>query len=333
MDARYDRYDLFPPIEPYDSGMLALDDLHTMYWEVSGNPRGVPVVFLHGGPGGGCSPEHRRFFDPAFFRIVLLDQRGSGNSTPVGETIANTTQHLVADLERLRGLLRVRRWLVFGGSWGSTLALAYGQAHPDRCLGFVLRGVFLGRRSEIAWFFGGLRNVFPDAWRRLAEMLPAAERDDILRGYLRRLFDPDPRVHLPFARAWSEYEGTCSTLLPNAAMVRHFSDEALGLARLEAHYFVHDCFLAPDALLTQLHRIVHLPAAIIQGRYDMVCPIINADELARAWPSARYVVVPDAGHSVWEPSVRATVVREVELFKQRLDLAAVLAEARLPARR
>ncbi|MCS7102178.1 MAG: prolyl aminopeptidase, partial [Burkholderiaceae bacterium] len=260
-------------------------------------------------------PEHRRFFDPGFFRIVLYDQRGAGNSTPLGEVTNNTTQHLVADLETLRDYLGIGRWLVFGGSWGSTLALAYGQAHPDRCLGFVLRGIFLGRQSEIDWFLGSLRLIFPEAWRRFVEMLPREERDDVLRGYLKRLFDPDPRVHLPYARAWSEFEGSCSTLLPNPDLVRHFADEALGLARLEAHYFAHQCFLAPNQLLANLYRIRHLPASIVQARYDMVCPIASADELARAWPNARYVIVPDAGHSVWEPPVRAAVMREVERFK------------------
>ena len=306
---------LHPQIEPNDSGMLPLDDVHTMYWEVTGKPDGVPVLFLHGGPGGGSSPEHRRFFDPAFFRAVLFDQRGAGASTPVGETSRNTTQQLVADIERLREYLGIERWLVFGGSWGSTLGLAYGQAHPDRCLGFLLRGIFLGRPSEIEWFLYGLKNVFPEAWYKFAGMLPQPERKDLLRGYLKRLFDPDPRIHLPYARAWSEYEGTCSTLLPNPELVRHFADEALGLARLEAHYFAHQCFLGPNELLSRIDRIRHLPAAIVQARYDMVCPIVNADELARAWPSARYIVVPDAGHSVWEPPVRAAVLAELERMK------------------
>jgi len=312
------RADLYPPLEPYDSGMLALDDVHTMFWETCGNPHGVPVLFLHGGPGGGCSPEHRRFFDPEVFRVVLFDQRGSGNSTPTGDVTDNTTPHLVHDIELLRSYLGIGKALVFGGSWGSTLALAYGQTHPDHCLGFVLRGVFLGRGSEIEWFLYGLRHIFPEAWRSFAEMLPVNERGDLLGGYLKRLFDPDPRVHLPFARAWSEYEGHCSTLLPNAELVRHFADEALGLARLEAHYFAHHCFLAPNQLLINLYRIRHLPASIVQGRYDMVCPIVSADDLARAWPGSRYVVVNDAGHSVWEPAIRAAVMREVELFKQAL---------------
>jgi proline iminopeptidase len=309
---------LHPPIEPYDSGMLPLDDVHTMYWETSGTPNGVPVLLLHGGPGGGSSPEHRRFFDPAFFRAVLFDQRGAGSSTPLGETTGNTTQQLVADIERLRDYLGIERWLVFGGSWGSTLALAYGQAHPSRCLGLLLRGIFLGRPSEIEWFLYGLRNVFPEAWQKFAGMLPEDERKDLLRGYLKRLFDPDPRVHLPYARAWSEYEGSCSTLLPNPELVRHFADEALGLARLEAHYFAHQCFLGPNELLARIDRIRHLPTTIVQARYDMVCPIVNADELARAWPTARYVVVPDAGHSVWEPPVRAAVMAELERMKAQL---------------
>ncbi len=320
MDARAD---LYAPIEPYDSGMLALDEVHTMYWETSGNPRGVPVVFLHGGPGGGCAPEHRRFFDPEFFRIVLFDQRGAGASTPFADTTDNTTAHLVADLERLRAYLEIPQWLLFGGSWGSTLALAYGQAHPQRCLGFVLRGIFLGRASEVHWFFHGARQIHPEAWRRFVEMLPENERGDILRGYLRRLFDPDPQVHLPFARAWSVYEGTCSTLIPNPELVREFSDDALALARLEAHFFAHNCFLAPNQLLANLYRIHHLPAAIVHSRYDVVCPIVSADELARAWPGARYTVVPDAGHSVWEPSVRTIIVREVERFKRHLGAGAV----------
>lgn len=320
MDMRTDvRAELYPALEPYDQGMLALDDLHTMYWEACGNPAGVPVLFLHGGPGGGCSVEHRRFFDPEVFRVVLFDQRGAGNSTPLGEARDNTTQHLIADIETLREYLGIERWLVFGGSWGSTLALAYGQAHPHRCTGFVLRGVFLGRPAEIHWFLYGMRQVFPEAWRRFAGMLPPAERGDLLAGYLKRLFDPDPKVRLPFARAWSEYEASCSTLLPNPDLDRPGGGESIALARLEAHYFAHQCFLAPDQLLRRLDRIRHLPASIVQGRYDMVCPIASADELARAWPQARYEIVPDGGHSVWEPPLRAAVIREVERFKRLLS--------------
>jgi proline iminopeptidase len=289
-----------------------------MYWEACGNPAGLPVLFLHGGPGGGCSIEHRRFFDPDVFRVVLFDQRGAGNSTPLGEVQDNTTAHLVADIETLREYLGIGRWLVFGGSWGSTLALAYGQAHPERCLGFVLRGIFLGRPAEIDWFLYGLRQVFPEAWRRFAGMLPAAERDDLLGGYMKRLFHREPKVYLPFARAWGEYEAGCSTLLPAPELARQHADDAVGLARLEAHYFAHHCFLSPGQLLGALHRIRHLPASIVHGRYDMICPIASADELARAWPEARYVIVADGGHSVWEPSLRAAVMREVERLKGAL---------------
>lgn len=312
------RTELYPPIEPFDAGMLPLDGVHTMYWEVSGNPKGVPALFLHGGPGGGCAPEHRRFFDPAVFKIVSFDQRGAGNSTPAAEIRDNTTPHLVQDIETLRQHLAVQRWLIFGGSWGSTLGLAYGQAHPDRCLGFVLRGIFLGRVSEIDWFLRGMGNVFPEAWRKFIEMLPPDERNEPLKGYCKRLFHADAKVHLPFARAWSEYEGACSTLLPNPDLVRHFSDEALSLARLEAHYFAHQCFFAPNQLIDHLYRITHLPACIVQARYDMVCPIINAEELARAWPSARFSVVAEGGHSVWEPNVRTVVMRELEWMKRQL---------------
>jgi proline iminopeptidase len=311
------RTELYPEIEPHRVGMLALDATHILYWEESGNPAGVPVLFLHGGPGAGSSPAHRRFFDPAHYRIVIFDQRGAGRSTPLGELRENTTPHLVADIERLRRHLAVERWLVFGGSWGSTLALAYGEAHPERCTGFILRGVFLCRRSEIAWFLYGLRNLFPEAWRTFAERVPPAERGDLLAAYYRRLTDPDPGVHLPAARAWSTYEGVCSTLLPSPETVAYFAGDnvALGLARIEAHYFSHDIFLPQNALLANVARIRHIPCTIVQGRYDAVCPIVTADELHHAWPEAEYIVVPDAGHSAWEPGISAELVKATERFK------------------
>lgn len=307
---------LYPEIEPHASGGLALDPVHTMYWEVSGNPAGIPAVFLHGGPGAGASPKQRRLFDPAAYRIVIYDQRGAGRSTPLGELRDNTTGHLVADLERLRVRLGVERWLVVGGSWGSTLAVAYAEAHPERCLGLVLRGIFLCRRSEIDWFLYGLRAVFPEAWERFAGHLPPAERGDLLRHYHRRLIDPDPAVHLPAARAWSVYEGSCSTLLPSPETVRYFEDEvvALGLARIEAHYFLHDIFLPEAALLAGAGRLRVLPGVIVQGRYDMLCPVITAHELAQAWPEAVYRIVPDAGHSAWEPGIAAALVESLDRF-------------------
>jgi proline iminopeptidase len=316
------RTELYPEIEPYRSGMLPLNSVHAQYWEESGNAGGVPVVFLHGGPGAGSVPAHRRFFDPAFYRIVVFDQRGAGRSTPLGELKDNTTPHLVADMERLREHLGIERWLVFGGSWGSTLALAYGEAHPENCLGLVLRGIFLCRRSEIEWFLYGLRGLFPEAWDDFVAPLRPEERRDILRSYHRRLTDPDPAVHMPAARAWSTYEGRCSTLLPNPDTVAYFAGDvvALGLARMEAHYFLHDIFLPENALLANVERIRHLPAVIVQGRYDAVCPIVSADDLHKSWPEAEYVVVPDAGHSAWEPGIRAELIKATERIKARLGV-------------
>jgi proline iminopeptidase len=308
---------LFPEIEPRRSGMLGLDPVHSMYWEECGSPGGIPVVFVHGGPGAGSSPKHRRLFDPGGYRIIVYDQRGAGRSTPLGELRDNTTPHLIADLETLRRHLGVERWLVFGGSWGSTLAIAYAEHHPERCLGLVLRGIFLCRRSEIEWFLYGLRNVFPEPWERFAGFLPAKERGDLLASYHRRLVDPDPAIHMPAARAWSVYEGSCSTLLPSDDTVAYFAGDvvALGLARMEAHYFVNDIFLPQDSLLANAGRLRRIPGIIVQGRYDMVCPAVTAHELHAAWPEAVYRVVPDAGHSVWEPGIQSEVIEATERFR------------------
>ncbi len=311
---------LFPPVEPTRSAMLDLDAPHRMYYEESGNPRGVPAVFLHGGPGAGSSAVHRQFFDPAFYRIVVYDQRGAGRSTPLGCLESNTTPHLLADLERLRAHLAIERWLVFGGSWGSTLALAYAEHHPERCLGLVLRGIFLCRRSEIDWFLYGLRTIFPEAWRAFAGFIPEDERADLLGAYHRRLVDPDPAVHMPAARSWSVYEGSCSTLLPNPALVADFASDrvALGLARIEAHYFRHDIFLPDNFLLDNAGRLKSIPGVIVQGRYDIVCPAVSADDLHRAWPEAEYTIVADAGHSAFEPGIRSRLLAATESFKSRL---------------
>jgi len=319
MDQRIHRQDLYPPIEPYTTGMLPLDSHHTMYWEQSGNPHGVPIVFLHGGPGAGATPTHRRFFDPAFYRIIVFDQRGAGRSLPLGSLADNTLAHLVADLETLRRHLGIDRWAVFGGSWGSTLALAYAEAHPDRCRGLVLRGVFLCRQSEIDWFLYGMRTVYPEAWRAFTGFLPEVERKDLLGAYYRRLVDADPGLHMPAARAWSTYEGACSTLLPSPDTVAAFGEDrmALGLARIEAHYFRTEVIRAADDLVAHVGRIRQLPGAIVQGRYDMVCPIAGADELARAWPEAEYIIVPDAGHSAMEPGIRSQLVAATERLKKR----------------
>jgi proline iminopeptidase len=307
---------LYPPIEPHASGHLETGSVHRIYWEVSGNPQGIPVIFIHGGPGTGTSPVQRRFFNPARYRIVLFDQRGCGRSTPHGELADNTTPHLIADLERLRNALHVDQWLVFGGSWGSTLALAYGEAHPGCCLGFVLRGIFLCRKSEIDWFLYGIRTLFPEAQRTLAEFIPAGERGDLLTAYHRRLNDPDPAIHLPAARVWARFEAACSTLRPDPALVSAFATDhtALSLARIEAHYFVHNIFLPRNSLLDKLDQIRHLPCTIVQGRYDAVCPIVTADELARAWPEARYVIIEDAGHSAFEPGIRQALIQATDIF-------------------
>ena len=311
---------LFPAIEPFEAGMLDLETPHRMYYEQSGNPRGVPVVFLHGGPGAGASPVHRQFFDPAFYRIVILDQRGAGRSTPLGCLESNTTPHLIGDLEKLRAYLGIERWLVFGGSWGSTLALAYAEHHPERCLGLVLRGIFLCRRSEIDFFLYGVRNIFPEAWRTFADHIPEAERGDLLEAYYRRLTDPHPAVSVPAARAWSVYEGSCSTLLPNPGLVADFAADrvAIGLSRIEAHYFRNDIFLPENFLLENAHRLKRVPGVIVQGRYDIVCPAVSADDLHRAWPEAEYHVVPDAGHSAFEPGIRSLLVGATERFKSRI---------------
>ncbi len=312
--------ELYPEIEPHATGKLALDPPHEMYWEQCGNPVGAPVVFLHGGPGAGSTPTNRRYFDPDHYRVILFDQRGAGRSTPLGALEGNETGYLVADIEALRQSLGIERWVVFGGSWGSTLALAYAEAYPERCLGLILRGIFLGRPSEIDWFLNGMRNVFPEAWRNLVEVLDEGERGDILAAFHRRLTDPDPAVRLPAARAWSRYEGSCSTLLPSPETMAAFSEDSMAgaLAAIEAHYFVNHLFLAPNALLDNIDRIRDVPGAIVQGRYDMVCPIATADDLHRAWPEADYVVVPDSGHSAMDPGVRAALVRATEKFKTRL---------------
>jgi proline iminopeptidase len=308
---------LYPEIEPFETGLLDLDGRHGMYWEQSGNPTGVPVLFLHGGPGAGAGPAHRRFFDPQHYRIVIFDQRGAGRSKPLGETIDNTTPHLIADIERLRQKLGIERWHVFGGSWGSTLSLAYAEAHPDRVRSLALRGIFLCRKAEIDWFLYGMRWLAPEAWREFTDYLPAEERGDLLKAYHRRIMDPDPAVHMPASRRWSVYEGTCCTLLPSPELVANFASDvvALGIARLESHYFMHDIFLPPNSLLDNLERIRGIPAYIVQGRYDLVCPIATADELHRAWPEATYEVAPDAGHSVMEPSICKALVRCMDRFR------------------
>lgn len=309
---------MFAPIEPYRHGMLAVDDVHTLYWEESGNPEGQPVLFLHGGPGGGTSPTHRRFFDPAHYRIVLFDQRGAGKSTPLGEYRQNTTDLLIADIERLREMLGIEQWLVFGGSWGSTLALAYGEAFPDRCLGFVLRGIFLCTKSEVDWFVNGMAYFYPEVHQQFANLIPAEERGNLLQAYVRRLFCDDAKQVRDAARTWSRYEGSCLFLEPQAQAIEDFeSDEvSMGIGRLEAHYMQNGAFMEEDQLIKNIHKIRHLPAVIVQGRYDVICPPVSAYRLHQAWPSAKLHMIKDAGHAAMEPGIATELVRATEQFKR-----------------
>ncbi|MDR3440250.1 prolyl aminopeptidase [Telmatospirillum sp.] len=306
--------ELYPPLEPNHHGWLTVDSHHRLYWEESGNPDGLPVVFLHGGPGAGCASLHRRFFDPRRYRIVLFDQRGAGRSAPAADVSNNTTPLLIQDIETLRSHLRIERWLVFGGSWGSTLALAYGETHPDRCLGFILRGIFLFRPQEVDWFLHQMGRFFPEAGRRFRDYLPPDEQTDLLASYYRRLTDPSPAVHMPAAQIWCAYEESCSRLLAEPGDTRP-SPAALAMARIEAHYMAHAGFLEENQLLRDIHRLRKLPATIVQGRYDMVCPIASADDLAQAWPEATFQVIPDAGHSAMEPGVRAALVAATNRYR------------------
>ena len=310
----------YPPIEPYRTDTLSVSPLHTLYFEESGHRAGKPVLFIHGGPGGGTEPRHRRFFDPTAWRIVLFDQRGCGKSRPHASLEENTTPQLVEDIERLRRHLGIEQWMLFGGSWGSTLALAYAEAHPERVTELVLRGVFLLRRWEIAWFYQeGASRLFPEAWEDYLAPIPPDERGDLVSAYYRRLTGPDPFARQRAARAWSIWEGRTSTLLPDPELIaRSSGDEfSLAFARIECHYFVHGAFFEREnQLLEDLHRIRHLPAVIVQGRYDVVCPAQSAFELHRGWPGSRLVVVPDAGHSANEPGITSALVEATDRFRR-----------------
>ena len=315
------RRSLYPEIEPYDVGQLKVSDLHTLYYEQSGNPNGKPVVFLHGGPGGGTNPKCRRFFDPSVYRIVLFDQRGCGKSTPHAELTDNTTWHLVADIERLREHLGIARWQVFGGSWGSTLSLAYAQTHPDKVTELVLRGIFMLRRWELEWFYQrGCDALYPDAWEAYLAAIPETERGDLMSAYHRRLTSPDPQVRLNAARAWSVWEGATSFLYQDDAYIHGSSEDefALAFARIECHYFVNGGFFEhDDQLLRNVDRIRRIPAVIVQGRYDVVCPMRSAWDLHRAWPEASLHVVQDAGHSAFEPGIAHELVEATDRFARR----------------
>ncbi len=308
---------LFPPIEPYKYGMLPVDELHTLYWEECGNPAGVPVLFLHGGPGSGLSAVHRQFFDPTYYRIILFAQRGAGASTPHGETRNNTTQLLVADIERIRAMLGIEKWLIFGGSWGSTLALAYGEAHAQRCLGFILRGIFLCTPPEIDWFLNGIRWIYPELHAEFIAPIPQNERADLMQAYLQRLFSDDPNISIPAARSWSRYEGRRMFLLPQPPVNSERGSDAadVAVARMEAHYMRNEGFLPDDQLIRNVDAIRHLPCIIVQGRYDVICPPLTAFRLHQAWPEATLQMIANAGHAALELGTSAALIAATEQFK------------------
>jgi proline iminopeptidase len=310
---------LYAPIEPYDSGHLKVSSIHDVYYEQCGNPKGKPIVFLHGGPGGGIVPEYRQFHDPDAYRIVLFDQRGSGQSTPHASLEENTTWDLVADIEKLRAHLGIGKWQVFGGSWGSTLALAYAEAHPDRVTELVLRGIFLCRPKEIKWFYQeGTSWLFPDVWEEYLKVIPESERHDMVSAYYRRLTSDDEETKVAAARAWSIWEGSTSKLLFDYESIEKFADPqfALAFARIECHYFMNNCFFPTDNyLLDNVGKIRHIPGVIVQGRYDVVCPMRSAWDLHRAWPEAELHITPDAVHSIVEPGNLSALVEATDRFR------------------
>lgn len=310
--------DLFPPTTPYSSGFISVDDTHEIYWEQSGNPDGIPIVLFHGGPGAGASPIHRRFFDPDFFRIIIFDQRGAGRSHPLGCLTNNTTAHLISDIEKLRNHLNIEKWHIFGGSWGSTLAMTYAKQHHNRCLSMILRGIFLCEEREINWFLYGMKNIFPEAWEQFSGFIPDDEQDDLLNAYYARLTDEtDAKTQIEAAVRWSLYEGACSSLMPNYETIT--TDEqkqhALALARIEAHYFKYEKIMPENSLINAIDIFRKIPTTIVQGRYDVICPIFTANKLHQLWPEADYIVVPDAGHSALDAPLRSRLIEASETLK------------------
>ena len=305
----------YPRIKPYATHELIVDNLHTLYVEESGNPQGIPVLFVHGGPGGGCTENDRRFFDPEKYRIILFDQRGSGRSSPHAELVANHTRCLVDDMEKIRELMGVDQWVLFGGSWGSTLSLIYAQAYPEKVLGMILRGIFLCREEDIQWFYqDGACHVFPDFWQDYLAPIPVAERSDLLSAYYQRLVGDDELVRMAVAKSWSVWEGRCASLHPNPDLVRHLGSPhtALAMARIEAHYFMNNAFLEENEILGGMVELKGIPGVIIHGRYDMVCPVGQAFDLHRAWPESTLNVIRDAGHTSSEPGTLAALVQATD---------------------
>ncbi|MEO1620866.1 MAG: prolyl aminopeptidase [Cyanobacteria bacterium J06632_3] len=314
---------LYPPLEPYIQSTLSVSSIHTLYYEEAGNPMGKPVLFLHGGPGGGIVPMYRQFFDPQQWRIILFDQRGCGQSTPHAELTENTTWDLVADIEKLRSHLSIPNWTVFGGSWGSTLALAYAQTHPDKCSGLILRGIFMLRPKEIEWFYqSGASYIFPDAWEGYLKPIPEDERHDLVSAYYKQLTSADATVRQTAAKAWSIWEASTSKLIPDTGLMERFGEDifAEAFARIECHYFTNGGFFTtPSQLLDNVDAIRHIPAVIVQGRYDVVCPMTSAWELHRAWPEAEFILVADAGHSATEQGITSALIEATDRFAQAMS--------------
>jgi proline iminopeptidase len=315
------RRTLYPAIEPYDSGHLRVSAVHQLYYEQCGNPNGKPVVFLHGGPGAGLDPDYRRFFDPEAYRVILFDQRGAGRSIPHASLDDNTTWHLVQDIEHIREHFGVEQWLVFGGSWGSTLSLAYAETHPERVRGLVLRGIFLCRPKEIRWFYEdnqGASAIFPETWEQYVRLIPESERADMIGAYYRRLTSDDESVRREAAYAWSIWEASALKLLPDQKTIDEFTEPemAIALARIECHYFVNNCFFETDNyLIDHIDRIRHIPGVMVHGRYDVICPVMNAWDLHRVWPEASLKIIPDAGHASTEPGIASALVEATDSFR------------------
>lgn len=312
-------YNLYPEIEPYQSGWFNTKKIHHIYYEQCGNPTGQAVVFLHGGPGSGSNSSQRRFFDPSHYRIILLDQRGCGRSNPLGETTDNTTDHLIADIDGLRNHLGIDRWLVFGGSWGSTLGLTYALSHPDRVTGLILRGIFLSRPEELDWFLNNARFFYPESWQALITFLSLAERENVLNAYTQRIFSNDPAINVPAATNWNAYESSIMSLRPSASKGSPVTaDVQLARARIQLHYILHECFVGQRNLLQEVSALAHIPTVIVQGRYDMVCPPLTAWQLSQVMPHAELHMIPDAGHSAMESGTISALVGATERFKLNL---------------
>ena len=310
--------DLFPHIEPYEYGLLEVDNIHKIYWEKSGNKKGIPVLVLHGGPGAGGNIYLRRFFDPKYYNIIIFDQRGAGRSMPSACIDNNTTQDLILDIEKLRIFFKINKWIVFGGSWGSSLSLAYSQEYPDNVLSIVLRGIFLCRKKEVAWFLHGIKNIFPEYWNRFNSFLPQEERKELLLSYYKRLINTDPKINGEAAVSWARYEANCSTLLPNASVSEEFINiqMALSLARLEAHYFMNNLFLEEGQLLNNIHNIINIKGYIVQGRYDVICPPESAYDLANVWPNSTLKIIEQAGHSSLEVPIQKALLETMNIIKK-----------------